>query len=147
VEGPYERLITRYDTFSNEMVGGQLGARLFHQRGHWMLSGEVRMFGCANFQNLETIIDSTTTRYASLGTSPPDLIINNAVFSHANANNFVWGGEVRAEASYELTREINLRFGLAFIELGQGIGRSNNIDDNNEEVVMVGLTFGVTVNR
>jgi hypothetical protein len=54
---------------------------------------------------------------------------------------------VRAEASYELTRDINLRFGMVFLDLGQGIGRSDNIRDNNEDVQIAGLTFGVTVNR
>ena len=64
-----------------------------------------------------------------------------------NISEFVWGGEVRAEASYELTRDINLRFGMVFIDLGQGIGRSRDINDNNEDVQLAGLTFGLTINR
>ena len=37
----------------------------------------------------------------------------------------LFGGEVRGEASYELTRDINLRFGVTFLDLGQGIGRGD----------------------
>lgn len=147
VEGVYEELVSRFDTYQNHMVGGQLGTRLFHQRGHWMLSGEVRFFGCANFQHFTTQTDDTITRYGGLDTSPPELIISNSTWVHNNANVFVWGGEVRAEASYELTREVNLRFGFEFLDLGQGIGRSNNIQNNDEDVQMYGLTFGFTVNR
>jgi hypothetical protein len=70
----------------------------------------------------------------------------------------VWGGEVRGEAAYELTRDISLRFGFFLMDLGQGIGRSNVFrpfpladtrleSKNNQDLFLGGATFGVTINR
>ena len=74
-------------------------------------------------------------------------ILNCPLNGPRNISEFVWGGEVRGEASYELTRDISLRFGMVFIDLGQGIGRSRSINDNREDVQIAGLTFGLTINR
>jgi hypothetical protein len=65
----------------------------------------------------------------------------------ANASEFVFGTEVRAEAAYELTRFIQLRAGMQFMDFGRGIGRGGNILDNDQDVILVGATFGVAVNR
>jgi hypothetical protein len=146
IEGPYEQFTQNVSVFENYMVGGQLGGRLFHQRGHWLLSADVRFFAMANFQTLNDQQLTTLTRYVGLN---QDIELNQ--FSRVDAfdqtQEFVWGGEVRAEAAYELTRDISLRFGMVFLDLGQGIGRSDNIRDNNEDVQVAGLTFGITVNR
>src|SRR5262245_29505173 len=63
------------------------------------------------------------------------------------ASQFVWGGEVRGEAAYELTRDINLRVGFVFLDFAQGVGRGNLMRTNNAGVIMSGVTFGFTVNR
>jgi Protein of unknown function (DUF1551). len=146
VDGTFEQLTEDTAVFENYMVGGQLGARLFRQTGHWLLSADVRMFAMQNFQNLFNQTDVRLTRYTAVG---GDVELEN--FSRTRiydqAQEFVWGGEVRAEASYELTRDINIRFGMVFLDLGQGIGRGNNIQDNFEDVQIAGVTFGFTVNR
>ena len=146
VEGEYEQLLTNQAFFDNRMFGGQLGARYFNQTGHWMLSAEVRVFALANFQVLERITETELTRYTMLG-GDPELVLLSEVHEFDNATQFVWGGEVRAEAAYELTRDISLRFGMLFIDLGQGIGRGNNFRHNNQDVQMVGLTMGFQINR
>jgi hypothetical protein len=132
--------------FENYMIGGQLGGRLFRQTGHWLLSADVRVFAVQNFQTLNRQQLSQITRYTALN---GDVELNqfNRVDTFAEAQEFVWGGEVRGEASYELTRDISLRFGMVFIDLGQGIGRSRSINDNREDVQIAGLTFGLTINR
>jgi hypothetical protein len=144
-------------TFENQMHGGQIGARLFRQRGHWMLSTEVRFFALGNFQSLrivnqqsvlpnpeELLVDGTAVDlFAPLGTGG-DL---NRQVSYQRASQFCWGGEVRGEAAYELTRDINLRVGFVFLDLGQGIGRGDRLRFNNQAVQMAGVTFGFTVNR
>jgi len=151
--------------FENNMHGGQLGGRIFQQRGHWMLSAELRFFGLANFQSLahrtsssllpnpDTVNSNnngggggggtTTTTIDIVG---PGLDVTRTL-SYQRATQFCWGGEVRGEASYELTRDINLRFGVVFLDLGQGIGRGNLMRFNNQPVQMAGVTFGFTVNR
>ena len=49
--------------------------------------------------------------------------------------------------SYEVTRDINLRVGFVFLDLGQGVGRGDLMRLNNQAVQMAGVTFGFTVNR
>jgi hypothetical protein len=130
---------------------------LFRQRGHWMLSSELRFFAMANFQSLRLV----TAR--SVLPNPDELLVDgnaedlvnplgtgqdvNRTLSNQHASQFVWGGEVRGEASYELTRDINLRVGFVFLDLGQGIGRGNLLRFNNQAIQMAGVTFGFTVNR
>jgi hypothetical protein len=150
--------ISRTATFENNMHGGQIGGRWFYQRGHWLLSTEVRFFSLGNFQSLRRV------RVRSVYPNPDEELVDgdaddliNPILgtgadlrrsvTHDHASQFVWGGEVRAEASYELTRDVNLRFGMVFLDLGQGIGRGNLIRLNNQEVQMAGVTFGFTVNR
>ena len=150
-------------TFENNMHGGQLGARIFRQRGHWMLSSEVRFFGMANFQYLkrtrqQSVLPTDTIPPSGnlidvIGPLPLNLLLPtsggdvNTAMVQQTATQFCWGGEIRADASYELTRDINLRVGAVFLDLGQGIGRGNFLRLNNQSVQMAGLTFGFTVNR
>jgi hypothetical protein len=146
IEGPFEEFTSNVNIFENYMIGGQLGGRVFHQRGHWMLSADVRFFALANFQTLNSRFYSQLTRYTALnGDIELNLFDRQETFDQNQE--FVWGGEVRAEASYELTRDIALRFGMVFLDLGQGIGRGNNINENNEDVQIAGLTFGLIINR
>ncbi|MEX2173238.1 MAG: BBP7 family outer membrane beta-barrel protein [Pirellulaceae bacterium] len=150
VDGTFEQYNQNTFVFENAMVGGQLGGRLFHQRGHWLLSADVRMFAAANFQQIATQRDERLTRYNAIsGTGNPEVELE--LFKRARTydqtDEFVWGGEVRAEASYEVTRDIALRFGFVFLDLAQGIGRSRSIVNNNEDVQITGLTMGLTINR
>jgi len=150
VDGTFEELNEQTAVFENNMIGGQLGTRLFHQTGHWLLSADVRVFATANFQQLYNQTDIRQTRHTAVsGGTDPDVELE--IFTrdrlYNQADRFVWGGEVRAEAAYELTRDISLRFGMVFLDLGQGIGRGIVIGDNNEDVQIAGLTFGLTINR
>jgi hypothetical protein len=158
-EGPWEIYTTRRNVFENSMLGGQLGVRLHKQSGHWLLSGEFRAIAMQNWQFLTQHVDTTSTRvddFASGGV--PEIEIRDRKSTTSDFNEFVWGGEVRGEAAYELTRDISLRFGFFLMDLGQGIGRSNVIrpfpfsdttliTKNDQDVFMGGVTFGVTVNR
>ncbi len=144
--------------FINSMHGGQLGARLFRQRGHWMLSSEVRFFALANFQLLRI------RNIQSAVPNPDNVIVGSGAFDdfvdpfgtggdkniqtlYYHATQFCFGGEIRGDASYELTRDINLRVGFVFLDLGQGIGRGDLMRLNNQAVQMAGVSFGFTVNR
>jgi len=143
--------------FENNMHGGQLGFRLFRQRGHWMLSTELRFFAMANFQYLKIntsrsalpnpdvlLVDGNASDLVNPFGNGQDV---NRTYSEQHHTQFVFGGEVRGEASYELTRDINLRVGFVFLDLGQGIGRGNLMRLNNQAIQMSGVTFGFTVNR
>jgi hypothetical protein len=149
--------ITRLAQFYNSMHGGQLGARLFHTRGHWTLSGEVKFLALANFQLLKisptqsilpnpeiNLIDGRQLDF--IGFLGNGMDVNRQTF-YQHATQFCFGGEVRCDASYEVTRDINLRVGFTFLDLGQGIGRGDQLKFNNQAVQMAGVTFGFTVNR
>jgi hypothetical protein len=146
VEGEYEELSQDLAKFENAMFGGQVGFRYFGQRGHWLLSCELRAFALQNYQTLYNTLLVTQTRYSGLG-GDVELQLRDRTDTITGAEEFVFGGEVRAEASYELTRDINLRFGGMFMNLAKGIGRGNEIRFNQQDVQMAGVTFGFTVNR
>jgi hypothetical protein len=148
---------THLAQFINSMHGGQLGARLYRQRGHWTLSSELRFFALANFQLLKitdqqsllpnpeiNLVEGTQLDFINGLGSGGD--VNRQVNYH-HATQFCWGGELRGDAAYELTRDINLRVGFVFLDLGQGIGRGDNLKFNNQAIQMAGVTFGFTVNR
>jgi hypothetical protein len=64
-----------------------------------------------------------------------------------NDENFVYGFDVRAESAFELTRDISLTMGAQFMHFAQGVARGSVLAFNDEDLTMVGFTFGVQVNR
>jgi hypothetical protein len=60
---------------------------------------------------------------------------------------FVFGFDVRAEAAFELTRDISLTTGVQVLHFARGIARGNIASHNDEDLTMVGATFGINVNR
>jgi hypothetical protein len=144
--GLSEVLVVDRAHFENNMFGGQLGFRYFYEKAHWTLSTEVRMFAMHNFQYLTRYQAQEVTAYDT-GLDTPVYILSNRARAFDRSDEFVWGGELRAQASYAMTRDIDFRFGLAMINLAQGVGRGNDIRDNTEDVMMVGVNFGFTFNR
>ncbi|MDA1050085.1 MAG: BBP7 family outer membrane beta-barrel protein [Planctomycetota bacterium] len=141
----FDQLTSRFD---NHMVGGQFGARWYKHKGRWNLSGEIRAFLFSNFQFQQTLLASELTFYDATGTdeAPEGVFLRNT-FSNANATELVFGGEVRAQAAYEVTRDVAIRVGITFTEFGKGIGRGNNINANDEHVTLFGTTFGIDFRR
>ena len=159
---------------NNIMAGPQLGTRWYMDRGHWRISTEVRGFAMQNFAAFggEGSQQTTTIRTQRVvGVVPPSVdfevppaetfvldqtfeIVNPA--RNDDVNEFVLGGELRVETQYHLTREISLRFGLELLSIGRGIIRSPiapNADTvfalygKEEDLIAVGYTFGIEVNR
>ena len=119
----YFKFNDRLDGYTvNNIIGGQLGTRLFKQVKNFVISGEVCMFAAHNYQFYMT--------------------------SDIENEEFVIGGETRAEVSYLITRDIAFRMGWDLIFFGQGIGRGNlPLTHTDEDMMVTGLTFGFTVNR
>ena len=134
--------------FTNHMVGGQFGARWYKFKGRWNLSSEIRAFLFSNFQFQQVLLHEELTFYGGtgVGTEPDGVFIRNTL-ANDNATEFVFGGEVRAEAAYEVTRDVAIRVGITFMELGKGIGRGININSNDQNVTMFGMTFGFDYRR
>ncbi|MFO0870802.1 MAG: hypothetical protein U0935_17885 [Pirellulales bacterium] len=135
-------------SITNNMVGGQLGVRWYARKSRWLLDSEFRAFALQNFQGMNYVQQVETTMYDGAGTgSDVVLVINEKQVQYDHAAEFVWGMEIRAQAAYDLTRDISLRCGMNLLDYGTGVGRGNNFTRNSEDVLMVGFTFGITMNR
>lgn len=139
------------NSYENNMLGGQLGMRIFKQTGHWNLSTEFRMFALQNWQFYNAEQDNYIWTDA-IGAPPPgprspEFVRHERIVSHADNSEFVWGGELKMEAAYQLTRDINFRTGFVFLDLGRGVGRGRNLATNDQDVQMFGMTFGFTINK
>lgn len=145
--GPAEVFISDRAHFENNMLGGQLGFRYFYEKAHWKINTEVRALACHNFQYLTRYQDQVVTSYGSAGSTTVDYELRNKARAFDRSDEFVWGGELRCDATYALTRDIGFNFGLTVLDLADGIGRGNDIRDNTEGVVMAGVNFGFWINR
>jgi hypothetical protein len=143
-----EDMVTTQATFDNHMIGGQLGLRWYKHKDRWNLSSEVRAFAFQNFQSFDNVTNLERTFFTALA---PDADIDTVIYdrtqSTGNDTEFVFGTEIRAEAAYAVTRDLSLRVGMAFMEFGRGIGRGNSLARNDQDVTMVGATFGLLFNR
>lgn len=148
-DGPGEVYIIDKTHWENNMLGPQIGFRLSKSYGHWHLSTEMRAFAMQNWQFFSA---QQTQRFTIWNSPAPadsidtELIMKDRVYND-NAE-FVWGGEIRGEAAYELTRDISLRFGFTLTDIGQGVARSNHPTSYTDQtVIMGGVSFGLTMNR
>lgn len=134
--------------FDNHMVGGQFGLRWFKIKGRWNLSTEIRAFAFQNFQDLQQTFYTELTFYDGVGVGAEiDGVFESREQNAFHSSSFVFGGEVRAEAAYEVTRDLALRVGMTYMNLGKGIGRGPNINNNSEDVQFIGATFGIDYKR
>ncbi len=136
--------------FVNDMVGGQLGIRWQKDYRRWNFSGDVKGFALQNFQKHNIVNTSTTTIYPgalSQEDATPDTVAIERSGSGGHSAQFVFGMEARAEAAYKVTRDLSLKVGFEFLDLGTGIGRGVNPLDNRQAVIMYGVTVGAALNR
>lgn len=146
-DAEFEELISDRTAFTNNMVGGQLGARWYNKRGRWLISTELKLFIMGNFQNYHQNRQTVTTQVEVGTENEVDTERVERLDTYAYETEFVVGGELRVEAAYELTRDFSLRFGFEFLDFGRGIGRGNFISANDEDLQAFGFTFGATLNR
>ncbi len=151
-----EILTTGEWTIRNEMFGGQLGFRYFNHVGRWTLSTELRALGLANFRREQQHLRSRTTEYA--GVAGNSAIVTDsttfpALIKPKQTTSFVPGFEIRAEAAYKLTKYIDFRSGVDFVNLASNIRRGTVNQGpqlglaGNNSVQMTGFTFGIAINR
>jgi hypothetical protein len=132
------------DSTKNQIFGGQLGCRWHARKGRWILSSDARFTAANNFQ-----FTTAETNFVDVN--------GNAFFSQQNASTdeFVPLGELRAQAAFELTRDIAIRVGFEFMHFGRGMARVDTAPIglnpgptiNDQDLTMAGISFGITVNR
>jgi hypothetical protein len=143
-----EQLTRSRASFENYMVGGQFGFRWYKQKSRWNLSSELRAFAFQNFQSFTSLENTETTHYTDTTVGGPVT----AVFlerqkSVGHDTEFVFGGEIRADAAFEITRDVSIQVGFNFMELARGVGRGRTVQANDEDVTIVGGSFGFVINR
>ncbi|TVS16424.1 MAG: hypothetical protein EA424_14200 [Planctomycetaceae bacterium] len=143
-----EDLITDRFYFTNDMIGGQLGMRWKYRVSRWNLSSELRAIGFHNFQNLERTFEIERTYYDGGGQgSDVEGQVRTKFRENAYTNSTVVAADIRMQAAYELTRDVSFQVGMQYLGFYNGIGRGRFVDYNSQDLHLVGVTFGVEVNR
>jgi hypothetical protein len=143
-----EALLSDEFLLSNQMIGGQLGLRWYQRVSRWNLSSELRAFGMENFQHLSRSTEREYTFYDSAAQGADVTSIRTLrTTQERNATATVIGTDIRAEAAYEITRDLKLIVGMQFLGFFSGVGRGPFIGQNSETLTMVGTTFGVEARR
>lgn len=150
---------------NNEMYGGQLGFRYIKYHRRFTHSLDLRAFALQNFQcskfsdiNVDTFYDIDLP-----GEIDGEVLFEDEDIATGfkNGNEFVFGFDLRAETALQLTRDINFRAGVQVMDFAQGILRGPNNGGtgagnselagtnavNDQNVWIVGYTFGFTINR
>ncbi|MBU6238441.1 MAG: hypothetical protein KGQ51_11475 [Planctomycetes bacterium] len=141
----------------NDMLLGQLGFRYFKHMNQFMLSTEFKAFAGHTFQSRDYTRIVQTATYEdppAIGDQPVsdgDFTGTTTVRTKNNATPV--GFDLRAEGSYRAFRYLDLRAGFQLIYFGQGIWRGatpisgQRQFDNDQQLVMPGVTFGFAINR
>jgi len=149
----------------NNMVGPQIGFRLWRQRERWITSVEARFLAAANFQNMH--------QRTNLGSNVlPNTALQNLAgfwepvfFQGIGANNSQFAttfspvGEIRVNASYQVTRSVGVKVGYTGLVAGNVARASSKVDYDSPDLIGLrsgagtqiffanGINFGVEINR
>ncbi|OYP32247.1 hypothetical protein [Rhodopirellula sp. MGV] len=154
-----EQLTINQAFTENEALTAQLGFRYFKYINRFMVSGDFRVFSGGNWQSsyknrwTETVVYDTTapiTQGAGI-----DRILREATPEvHSRNEEFFLGFDVRGDLAYQLTRDFTVRCGFQLIDIERGLWRGGDGEggtvpggDNDQDYLMVGYTFGLTLNR
>jgi hypothetical protein len=147
----------------NNLFGGQIGFRYFKMRNRFTFSSEFKVFAGGSWQDSRsqrTIIDleEFTFQQGPNGEGPPDGIRQVPVeysppILSRNDDSFV-GFDVRAELAYQVSRYITIRAGAQVIDVAKGVWRGGDgslpsleAGERDQDLLMVGGTFGLTLNH
>lgn len=142
----------------NEMFGGQLGFRYFKFRDRFTFSSDFRAFFGGNWQcsksqqSVYTAIYDLTGTTVTVGDEPELQTIEVSRPIYSRNEEFYVGFDVRTELAYQLTRLISVRAGVQLIDIGKGLWRGGDGTlvaggDTDQDLLMVGGTFGVNINH
>jgi hypothetical protein len=155
----------------NNLVGPQIGARFWRQRQKWIMSAELRFLAAANFQNIHqrtnlgtnvlpnTVLTFVDNDEEDVGFIVPYIFQGMGSNSSAFATVFSPVGEIRVNASYQVTRSVGLKFGYTGMVVGNVARASNRIDYDSPNLIGIkegaahelffvnGVNFGVEINR
>jgi hypothetical protein len=149
----------------NNMVGPQIGFKLWRQRQKWITSIEARFMAAANFQNVHqmTVLGNNvlpnTAQLFPDGISIPLVFQGIGASSSTFATTFSPVGELRVNTSYQVTRSVGIKVGYTGMVIGGVTRASNRVDYSGPELISIlpgnnqqifwanGINFGVEINR
>jgi hypothetical protein len=143
----FEQVTDQQSYYENNMWGGQIGVRLARQRGRLMLGGELRVMGFANFQHFNQDTYTLTRLYTAPIPSTATQEFLEFTNTYGSGEEFVIGGDVRVNASYEITRDIAAQVGVQWMGFGKGIARGPVLQNNTGDFYLFGVSAGVSINR
>ncbi len=165
VFGDAEQLETDNTTTTNDIIAGQFGFRYTkHAVGscggpnRFTFIGDFRVFTGASLQCSTTLQETEITLYDGPGVGAEvDNIINRSTTPvHTRNEEFAIGFDARAQLSYQLTKAISIRGGVQVIDIATGLWRGgppagprNQLTggDQDQDLLMAGLTFGLSLNH
>ncbi len=156
--GDAEQLITDGTFTDNEILTGQVGFRYTRWRDRFRYSADFRTFMGGSLQNSKSSRLTQITIYdgTGAGSEVDNILTRQTTPIYTSNEEFSIGFDVRGELAYQLTRDVNVRIGVQVIDVAMGVWRGGSQDpsrnlllggDMDQDLVLVGGTFGVTLNR
>lgn len=153
-----ELFTTQIARTDNELLTGQFGFRYYKHQGRFMYSTDFKVFTGGSFQTTRSQQHQELTVYAAAapgaGTDPISVHDTQTKAVYSRNEEFVVGFDVRGEIGYQLTKAISIRGGFQVIDIGRGVWRGGDgtqgslaAGDNDQDVQLLGGTFGITFNR
>jgi hypothetical protein len=150
----------------NNLVGPEIGMRLFRQRGRWVTSLEARFLAAANFQNaqMRTVLGDEIGAIlnefdATEGVVLPRAFTGLGSNKHDFYTTFSPVGELKVNVSWQATRNVGLKVGYTGMVIGNVTRASNRFRYDEDDLVTLrdgkyhqlffvnGINFGVEINR
>ncbi|MGB7323574.1 MAG: hypothetical protein WBD31_01795, partial [Rubripirellula sp.] len=153
-----EQLTSDNAITDNDLLGGQVGFRYMKAMNRFTYSSDFKVFFGGNYQC--STYDRTIERVVydnPVSIGDPPTFINHAKDSirpqYTRNEEFFVGFDVRGEVGYQLTKMIQVRAGFQVIDIARGLWRGGSgtgglsPGDNDQDYVMVGGTFGLSLNH
>lgn len=149
-----EQLITNTAVTDNEMFGGQLGFRYFKAKNRFIYSGGLQFFFGGNWQTSRSNRYQEITSYTAIGADQDVsfIIDRKTTDTYSRNEEFYFGFDVRGELGYQLTKSLSVRGGFQLIDIATGLWRGGDgtfvaAGDNDQDMLLVGGTFGINLNH
>jgi hypothetical protein len=155
------RVESRFARTDNDLFGGQLGFRYMKFRDRFTFSTDFRVFAggswqCSESQKTERdllLLESAIPDAGTVVQVDPLITRRDPFIRSRNEEGFV-GFDVRSELAYQLTRHFSIRAGIQVIDVATGVWRGGDgsipelgAGNQNQDLLMVGGTFGINLNR
>ena len=156
-----DTLAISQSTTEHDMFLGQAGFRYFRSRGRFTYSSNFRAFFGASLQCSESNSFTAVRSYdvldadddggeIEIGTAPEGIFTFDAtdIFREDNEE-FTVGFDLRGQLGYQVTRMLKVNVGVDLLYIGTGVWRGGTTFGTNrdQDLVMVGGSFGLSLNH